>query len=426
MEQDGGFRNFLIGSSEMDELSQSLNYLGHPLMDWLVLFDPENWPESKSFGVMLDSSKKTCQRSKSESGIERHVVFPRNSSLPYSQLRVQCLNVELKSFSPFQRLLVVSSDFQQSQLLKKSRRNMEKTNSLTPITDKLQVKMMSEDWQQSEIGFREAVKGDMTKLNKTTTDVGNSIFKPCDESIDFQCKSDRTFCVPKYWLCDGVADCPNGSDEESVMCKALKTSNLSKQASVSNANIEEDQSVLKKDLNLVEVAELEPISKQNLDRNAHFSGPYYETSFYIVLGLCLVFIFLIVLLLSIYFYARKKTVNSDDQNPPIRRPENEPERLDDEIEAIEKSVLEPLPYSIKPPRVTEFPKEFAKAYSKGEALSLGVSWDFPFVSGFPEKLQTPPRRQQSIIKEGDVDHHPDFYNHTPLVMSPSRLNKSCP
>ena len=79
MEQDGGFRNFLIGSSEMDELSQSLNYLGHPLMDWLVLFDPENWPESKSFGVMLDSSKKTCQRSKSKSGIERHVVFPRNS-----------------------------------------------------------------------------------------------------------------------------------------------------------------------------------------------------------------------------------------------------------------------------------------------------------------------------------------------------------
>ena len=53
MEQDGGFRNFLIGSSEMDELSQSLNYLGHPLMDWLVLFDPENWPESKNFGVML-------------------------------------------------------------------------------------------------------------------------------------------------------------------------------------------------------------------------------------------------------------------------------------------------------------------------------------------------------------------------------------
>ena len=75
--------------------------------------------------------------------------------------------------------------------------------------------MMSEDWQQSEIGFREAVtaKRDMTteissKLNDTSTDVGDSIFKPCDESIDFQCKSDRTFCVPKHWLCDGVDDCP--------------------------------------------------------------------------------------------------------------------------------------------------------------------------------------------------------------------------
>ena len=43
-----------------------------------------------------------------------------------------------------------------------------------------------------------------SKLNDTTTDVGHSIFKPCDESIDFQCKSERTFCVPKYWLCDGV------------------------------------------------------------------------------------------------------------------------------------------------------------------------------------------------------------------------------
>jgi hypothetical protein len=110
MEQDGGFRNFLIESSELDELSQSLNYLGHPLVDWLVLLDPENWPESKTFGVMLDSSKKTCQKSKSESGIERYVVFPRNSSLPYSELRVQCLDVELKSFSPFHRLLVVSDN----------------------------------------------------------------------------------------------------------------------------------------------------------------------------------------------------------------------------------------------------------------------------------------------------------------------------
>jgi hypothetical protein len=133
---------------------------------------------------------------------------------------------------------------------------------------------------------------------------------------------------------------------------------------------------------LVEVAELDTISKQNLDRNAHFSEPYYETSFYIVLGLCLAFIVLIIVLLAVYFYARKKTANRNDQNPPIQRHENEPEPLDNEIEAIEKSVLEPLPYSVKPPRVTEFPKEFAKAYSKGEALSLGVAWDFPVVDGF--------------------------------------------
>ena len=151
LEQDGGFRNFLIGSSEMDELSQSLNYLGHPLMDWLVLFDPENWPESKNFGVMLDSSKKTCQRSKSESGIRRHVVFPINSSLPYSELTVQCLDVELKSFSPFHRLLVVSSDFQQSQLLKKSRRNMEKTNSLTPNKWAIQPSLTRSKWNMDEI-----------------------------------------------------------------------------------------------------------------------------------------------------------------------------------------------------------------------------------------------------------------------------------
>ena len=120
---------------------------------------------------------------------------------------------------------------------------------------------------------------------------------------------------------------------------------------------------------MLEVAELDTISKQNLDRNAHFSGPYYEKSFYIVLGLCLAFIVLIIVLLAIYVYARKKTDTSDNQNPPIQRPGNEPEPLDNEIEAIEKSVLEPLPYSIKPPRVTEFPKEFAKAYSKGQEIS---------------------------------------------------------
>ena len=115
------------------------------------------------------------------------------------------------------------------------------------------------------------------------------------------------------------------------------------------------------------MAELDTISKQNLDRNAHFSGSY-ETYFYIILGLCLAFIVLIIVLLAIYC-ARKKTATSDDKNLPIQRPENEPEPLDNEIESVEKSVLEPLPYSIKPPGVTEFPKKFAKAYSKGQEIS---------------------------------------------------------
>ena len=175
-----------------------------------------------------------------------------------------------------------------------------------------------------------------SKLNDTTTDVGDSIFKPCDESIDFQCKSERTFCVPKYWLCDGVADCPNGSDEESVMCKALKTTHLSKKASVSNANIEEDQSVVKKDFKSIEEAQLDTIPKQNSDQNAHFNGNNYETVIFIVLGLCMAFIVLIGILLAIYFYSRKKIDNSNDQNPPIQRPGNEPELLDYEVSILFK------------------------------------------------------------------------------------------
>ena len=89
--------------------------------------------------------------------------------------------------------------------------------------------------------------------------------------------------------------------------------------SVSYSNIEEDQ----KDLKSVEVAELDTIPKQNLDKNAHFNGNNYETVIFIVLGLCLAFIVIIVLLLVIYFCARKKTVN--EQNPQNQRPENEPD-----------------------------------------------------------------------------------------------------
>ena len=133
MENDSSFRNYLIGSSEMDELSQSLNYLGNPLTDWLVLLDPENWPEPEYFGVML-VSQKTCQ-SQSGFGIEKHVVFPKNPKLAStnssslgSDIFVQCLNVELKSFTPFRRLLV-ASDFDKNQILKKSNQQSEKSNN---------------------------------------------------------------------------------------------------------------------------------------------------------------------------------------------------------------------------------------------------------------------------------------------------------
>ena len=74
--------------------------------------------------------------------------------------------------------------------------------------------------------------------------------------------------------------------------------------SVSNANIEEDQSIMKKDLKSFEVAELDTIPKQNLDRNAQFNGNNYETVIFIVLGLCLAFIVLIsaVHVLLSWFY----------------------------------------------------------------------------------------------------------------------------
>ena len=104
--------------------------------------------------------------------------------------------------------------------------------------------------------------------------------------------------------------------------------------SVSNANIEEDKSVMKKDLKSFEVAELETTPKQNLDRNAHFNGNNYETVIFIVLGLCLAFIVFIIVSLAIYFYSRKKFVNSIDHNPPIQRPGNELEPLDYEVSIL--------------------------------------------------------------------------------------------
>ena len=104
--------------------------------------------------------------------------------------------------------------------------------------------------------------------------------------------------------------------------------------SISNANIEEDQSVLKKDFKSFEEAQLDTISKQNSDQNAHFNGNNYETVIFIVIGLCLAFIVLIGILLAIYFYSRKKFDNSNDQNPPIQRPGNEPESLDYEVSIL--------------------------------------------------------------------------------------------
>jgi len=49
------------------------------------------------------------------------------------------------------------------------------------------------------------------------------LFKPCDNSSEFQCKT--TFlCVPNYWLCDGVNDCTDLSDEDPDMCRNFKSS----------------------------------------------------------------------------------------------------------------------------------------------------------------------------------------------------------
>jgi integrin beta 2 len=48
------------------------------------------------------------------------------------------------------------------------------------------------------------------------------LFKPCDNSSEFQCNT--TFlCVPNYWLCDGVNDCTDKSDEDPTMCQNFKS-----------------------------------------------------------------------------------------------------------------------------------------------------------------------------------------------------------
>lgn len=351
MEHDRSFRNYLIGSSEMDELSQTLNYLEHPLTDWLVLLDPENWPESKYFGVMLDSSQKTCQKYKSGSGGsrgEKYVVFPNfhtwtNSANFKSNISIQCLDVKLKSFSPFQRLLV-ASDFKQNQLLKNPpRQNYEKSNNIS-----WQPRMLSDNWQPSEIEFREA-----PSVNEDYIETNQPVAEKNHESTEF-----------------------------------------------------------------IEVIEMNSIVDKNLNEKPQVDNVgTYETAFYIVVSLFLAFFVVLLLTLAIYCFVRKKTGNSADKSSSIVKGNDEPEPLDNEIEVVKEAMEKrSLPYSIKAPTVVDFPKEFAKAYTKEEALSLGVSWDFPT----PEKFKTSPKKPQ----DGNEEHHPDFYNHTPLVMSPQRLNKS--
>ena len=66
-----------------------------------------------------------------------------------SNITIQCLDVKLKSFSPFQRLLV-ASDFQQNQFLE------------NPPKQSWQPRMLSENWQPNEIGFREALDGKLS------------------------------------------------------------------------------------------------------------------------------------------------------------------------------------------------------------------------------------------------------------------------
>merc|ERR1712168_1471281 len=44
------------------------------------------------------------------------------------------------------------------------------------------------------------------------------LFKPCDNASEFQCKTNY-LCVPNYWLCDGVNDCTDKSDEDPEMCR---------------------------------------------------------------------------------------------------------------------------------------------------------------------------------------------------------------
>lgn len=387
MQHDSGFRNYMIGSAALDELSQTLNYLEHPPTDchWLVILDPQNWPESKHFGVMLESSQKTCQKYKPESARkvidEKFVIFPNfhtwtNSASFNSNFTIQCLVVSSKIFSPFQRLLV-ASDFDENQFLENTTKQSHEESNYSSW----QPRMFSDNWNPNEIGFREAadVTGDSIQI----------------EPFFEEKKPEST--------------------------------------------------------ELIEVIELGNKDK-TLDENnqgGKYDTAFYIIAFYIILSLLVAFFVILLLMLVIYCIVRKKNVNHTEKSSSFVKANNDTELINkaideaiNEVEVVKKAMEKPLPYPIKAPTVADFPKEFAKAYTKEEALSLGIPWDFPSPEKFKTPTKTPkssintendpdfydhifpvpstenlknlPKTPQTSITEENDQHHPDFYNHTPL------------
>ncbi len=75
MESDENFRGYVIGT-KIDALSQSLDFLLiRPLSEWLVLFDPWNWPNPKSFGITLISDENKCSANSKAEGKTLRYVF---------------------------------------------------------------------------------------------------------------------------------------------------------------------------------------------------------------------------------------------------------------------------------------------------------------------------------------------------------------
>ena len=70
---------------------------------------------------------------------------------------------------------------------------------------------------------------------------------------------------------------------------------------------------------------------KNLDEKYKEDNDKYETAFYIILSLFLVFFVILLLTLAIYCLARKKTGNSVEKSPSFEKGTNEQEPLDDEV-----------------------------------------------------------------------------------------------